>query len=140
MLPRRMGTKGRPRAIEAQAVNKDQPQLATAVEIAELRQVVQQQAEMIQKQAEEARNREEELTRCQNQLFDALMQRFPVSQGENRASPAAEQMGPEVRVPPPQPLQEPRVVAPGLKPASERFIKRNPLVFKGTIDPAVAKE
>ena len=42
-------------------MNKDQPRLATAAEIAELRQVVQQQAKMIQKQAEEARNREDEL-------------------------------------------------------------------------------
>ena len=58
---------------------------------------------MIQKHAKEARNREEELTRRQNQLFDALMQRFPVPQGENRAGPAVEQMGPEVRVPLPQP-------------------------------------
>ena len=58
---------------------------------------------MIQKQAEEARNREEELTRHQNKLFDALMQSFLVLQGENRAGPAAEQMGPEIRVPPPQP-------------------------------------
>ena len=49
ILPRRMGTRGRPRAIEAQAMNEDRPKLATATEIAELRQVVQQQAEMIQK-------------------------------------------------------------------------------------------
>ena len=47
--PRRMGTRGRPRAVEAQAKYEDQPQLTTAAEIAELRQVVQQQAEMIQK-------------------------------------------------------------------------------------------
>ena len=79
-----------------------------AAEIAELRQVVRQQAEMIQKQADEARNREEELTCRQNQLFDVLMQRFPVPQGENRVVPAAEQMGLEVRVPPPQPQQLPR--------------------------------
>ena len=32
------------------------------------------------------------------------------------------------------------MVAPGLKPASERFIKRNPLVFEGTVDLAVAEE
>ena len=76
MPPSRMGTRGRPRAVETQAVNEDQPQLATIVEITELRQVVQQQAEMIQKQAEEAKNREEQLTYRQNQLFDALMQRF----------------------------------------------------------------
>ena len=42
MPPRRMGTRGRPRDVEAQAVNEDQPQLVTAAEIAELRQVVQQ--------------------------------------------------------------------------------------------------
>ena len=58
--------RGRPRAIEAQAEDENQPQLAIAAEIVELRQVVQQQAELIQKQAEEARNREEELTCCQN--------------------------------------------------------------------------
>ena len=28
----------------------------------------------------------------------------------------------------------------GLKPASERFMRRNPLVFEGTIDPIVAEE
>ena len=49
-------------------------------------------------------------------------------------------MGPEVRVLPPQPQQEPRAVAPGLKPASERFMKRNPPVFGGTVDPTVAEE
>ena len=32
------------------------------------------------------------------------------------------------------------MVAPGLKPASERFTKRNPLVVKGTVDPTVAEE
>ena len=49
MPPRRMNTKGRPRAAEAQAKSEDQPQLATATEIVELRQVVQQQAELMQK-------------------------------------------------------------------------------------------
>ena len=82
-------------------MNKDQPQLPTTSEIAKLRQVVQQQAEMIQKQAEEAKNRDEEVTRRQNQLFEALMQRFSVLQGENRAGPTAKQMGLEVRVPHP---------------------------------------
>ena len=47
MPARRMGTRGRPRAVEAQDVNEDQPQLATITEIVELRQVVQQQAEML---------------------------------------------------------------------------------------------
>ena len=112
-----MGMRGRPSTVEAQAENEDQSQLATAAEIAELRQVVQQQVEIIQKRVEEARNREEKLTRRQNQLFEAFMQRFP-PQGENRAGPAIEQIGPEVRVQPPQPQEEPRVVAPGLKPAS----------------------
>ena len=37
MPPCRMGMRGRLRAVEAQAENEDQPQLATAVEIAELR-------------------------------------------------------------------------------------------------------
>ena len=98
-----MGTRGRPRVVEAQAENENQPQLATAIEIAELRQVLQQQAKIIQKQAGEARNREEELIRRQNQLFEAFMQRFPVPQEKNRAGPTVEQMGLEVRVPPPQP-------------------------------------
>ena len=49
MLPRRIGTRGRPRAVEAQAVSEDQPQLTTIAKLAELRQVVQQQAELIQK-------------------------------------------------------------------------------------------
>ena len=70
--------RGWPRVVETQAENEKQPQLATATDIAKLRQVVQQQAEIIQKQAEKARNREEELTRRQNQLFEAFMHRFPV--------------------------------------------------------------
>ena len=49
MPPRRMGKRGRPRAVEAQVENEGQPRLAITAEIAELRQVVQQQAEMIQK-------------------------------------------------------------------------------------------
>ena len=49
-------------------------------------------------------------------------------------------MGPKVRVPPPQPQQEPRPVASGLKPASEQFMKRNPPVFEGTVDSTVAEE
>ena len=49
MLPCRMNTKGQPRAAEAQAKNEDQSQLATAAEIAELRQVVQEQVELMQK-------------------------------------------------------------------------------------------
>ena len=101
---------------------------------------MQQQAELMQRQVEEARKREEELTRHQNQLFEAFMQRFPVPQGENRVGPAVEQVGLEVRVQPPQPQKELQVVTPGFKLASERFIRRNPLVFKGTIDPAVVEE
>ena len=68
------------------------------------------------------------------------MQRFSVPQGENRVCPAVEQMGPKVRVQPPQPQQELRAVAPGLKLASERFMKKNAPMFKGTIDPVVAEE
>ena len=49
MPPHRMGTRSRPRVVEAQAENEDQPQLATTAEIVKLRQVVQQQAKMIQK-------------------------------------------------------------------------------------------
>ena len=69
----------------------------------------------MQKQAEEASKREEELTRRQNQLFEAFMQRFPVPQGENQASHAVEQVGPEVREQPPQPQQESRVGSTGVK-------------------------
>ena len=61
-----MDTRGQSRATKAQPEKEDQPQLAIAAEIAELRQVVQQQAESIQKQAEEARKGEEELIRRQN--------------------------------------------------------------------------
>ena len=61
-----MGTKGRSGSVEAQTRNENQPQLAIAAEIAELRQVVQQQAELMQKQAEEAREKEEEIARRQN--------------------------------------------------------------------------
>ena len=41
--------RSRPRVVKAQAENENQPQLATAAEIAELRQVVQEQAKIIQK-------------------------------------------------------------------------------------------
>ena len=41
---------------------------------------------------------------------------------------------------PPQPQQAPRVVVPRLKPVSEKFMKRNPQVFEGTIEPTVAEE
>ena len=53
------------------------------------------------KQIEEARRREEELTRRQNELFEAFIQRIFVPQGENRASLMGEQVRPEVRVQPP---------------------------------------
>ena len=68
------------------------------------------------------------------------MQRLSVPQGENRVGLMDEQVGPEVRVQPPQPRQEPQAVAPRLKTTSERFIKKNPPVFKGTVDPAMVEE
>ena len=102
-----MYTRGQSRVVEAQAKNENQSQLATATEIAELRQVVQQQAELMQKQVEEARRREEELTRHQNELFEAFMPRLPVLQGESRTGPMDEQVRLDVRVQPPQPRQEP---------------------------------
>ena len=43
-----MGTKGPSGVVEAQTGNEDQPQLAVAAEIAELRQAVQQQTELMQ--------------------------------------------------------------------------------------------
>ena len=49
-------------------------------------------------------------------------------------------MRPEVRLQAPQPQQESWAVAPGLKPTSKRFMKRNPLVFKRIVDPAVVEE
>ena len=58
MPPRRMYTRGQSRAAIAQAKNENQPQLVTATEISELRQVVQQQAELMQKQAGKTRRRE----------------------------------------------------------------------------------
>ena len=64
---------------------ENQAQLATAAEIVELRQVVQQQVELMQKQAEEDRRRKEELTRYQNDLFEAFMQRFLICRGDDRA-------------------------------------------------------
>ena len=45
----RMYTRGQFGAAEAQTTNENHPQLAIAAEIAELRQVVQQQAELMQK-------------------------------------------------------------------------------------------
>ena len=68
------------------------------------------------------------------------MQRFSVPQGENRVDVVGEQVGLEVRVQPLEPQQEPRVVALGLKPTSERFMKRNLPVFEGIVDPVVAEE
>ena len=68
------------------------------------------------------------------------MQMLPIPQGKNRAGLTGEQVGPEVRVQPLQPQQEPQAVTPGLKPASKRFMKKNPPVFEGTVDPAVAEE
>ena len=68
-----MDTRGRSRVVEAQTENEDQPQLAIIVEIGELRQAAQQQAELMQGQAKEARKREEELACRQNQLFEAFM-------------------------------------------------------------------
>ena len=41
-----MYTRSQSKAAEAQAKNENQPQLATTAEIAELRQAVQQQAEL----------------------------------------------------------------------------------------------
>ena len=40
-------TRGQSRAAKAQAENENQPQLAIVAEIAELRQVMQQQAELM---------------------------------------------------------------------------------------------
>ena len=94
-----MNTKGWPRAVEAQAENNNQPQLATAEEIVEFRQV-------LQKQAEEAKKREEELTCHHNQLFEAFIRRFSVPQGENRVGPSIEQVGPKIREQHPQPQYE----------------------------------
>ena len=97
-----MYARGQARAAEVQIENKNQPPLATAAEIAKLRQVVQQD-ELTQKQEEEARKREEELTRRQNNLFKVFKQRFLIQQGEDRTGPAAEQVELEVRVQPTQP-------------------------------------
>ena len=68
------------------------------------------------------------------------MQRFLICQGEDRVGPAVEQVELEVRAQHPQTQQEPRAVAPGLKLASKRFTKRNPIVFEETVDPAMAEE
>ena len=92
---------GQSRVTKTQAENENQPQLAITVEVADLRQVVQQQVELMQKQAKEGRRREEELTRHKNELFEAFMQRFSVPQGENQAGSVGEQVGPKVRVQPP---------------------------------------
>ena len=85
-----MDTRSQSRATEAQTKYKDQSQLATAAEIAELRQAIQQQAELMQKQVGEAKEREEELAHCQNQLFEVFVQRFPIPQGGNRLGPIVE--------------------------------------------------
>ena len=69
----RMDTRCRSRATEAQTENEDQPQLVIAAKITELRQAIEQQAELIQRQADEARKIKEELARRQNQLLEAFM-------------------------------------------------------------------
>ena len=79
--------RGRFRVAEAQIENEDQPQLAIAAKIAELRQAIQQQAELMQRQAEEARKREKELARRQNQLIEGFIQRILVPKGGNRPGP-----------------------------------------------------
>ena len=104
-----MYMRGQARAVKVQNEDENQSQLVTTAEITKLRQVVQQQAELMQKQAEEAKEREKELTCRQNNLFEALMQRFLVHQGEDRAGPTTEQGEPKVREQPPQPQQGPRV-------------------------------
>ena len=53
----RVNSRGRSRVAQSHIENENQPQLAAVAEIVELRQVVQQQAELMQKQAEEARKR-----------------------------------------------------------------------------------
>ena len=58
--------RGQARVVEAQTEDKNHLQLATTTEITELRQVVQQQAELMQKQIEESKKIEEELTHQQN--------------------------------------------------------------------------
>ena len=85
MPPQKMYTRGQSRVTEAQNEIDNQPQLATAADIVELRQVVQQQVELMQKQVEEDRRRKEELTRYQNDLFEAFMQRFLICWGDDRA-------------------------------------------------------
>ena len=47
----------------------------------------------MQKQAKETRRSEEELTRCQNELYEAFIQRLLVPQGENRVGHVGEQVG-----------------------------------------------
>ena len=49
LLSREVVMRGQSGAIEAQTRNEDQPQLAIATKIAELRQAAQQQAELMQK-------------------------------------------------------------------------------------------
>ena len=71
-----MYTRGQARVAKVQSEEENQPQLATAAEIAELREVVRQQAKLMQKQAEETKKREEELTCHQNDLFEALCKDF----------------------------------------------------------------
>ena len=59
----------------------------------------------------------------------SFMQRFLVHQDEDKVGPTVEQVEPEVRAQPPQPQQEPRAIALGLKHASKSFMKRNHPVF-----------
>ena len=73
-------------------------------------------------------------------MFDTFIQRFLVRQGGDRVGPMVEQTKQEVKAQPSQHQQEPQAVAPGLKLAFERFMKRNSPVFEGTVDIAVAEE
>lgn len=80
-------------------------------------------------------------------MFDVIMPRIPAQQ-ENRVGLAVmERALPEMEPQPQPPSVEeaqqqppPQPLVPGLKPASKRFMKRNPLVFEGTIDPFVVEE
>ena len=90
-----MNTRGWPRAAKAQVKNENQPQLSITIEIVELRQVVQQQAELMQRQ----RNLHSAKINCLRRLCKGSQ----FLRVRNRVGPVVEEVRLEVRVQPPQP-------------------------------------
>lgn len=135
----RIELRGQTQGTESQAA--DSPIMATADEVAELRQI-------IERQAEESRKREEDWVRRQAEMFEEFLRRVPVNNAPQNVQepppPPAHVPDPPAAplpVPAPQPVPvEGQIGNQKLKPISERFRKQNPPVFNGEADPYLAEE